>query len=126
MRSGNLFCQHRMAADRQGGGRRLIHRARAGASGRVTVRCSWPNSSPLISGRGAVGADNQNLRQIVSRVIVVRRAAGEAAEDHRFLRRQHAAVQQLKQHALDAERVLVDILHHRGCRRGSPAATACR
>ncbi len=28
MRSGNLFCQHRMAADRQGGGRRLIHRAR--------------------------------------------------------------------------------------------------
>lgn len=29
MRSGNLFCQHRMAADRQGGGRRLIHQARA-------------------------------------------------------------------------------------------------
>ena len=54
----------------------------------------------------------KDLRQIVSRVIVVRRAAGEAAEDHRFLRRQHAAVQQLKQHALDAERVLVDILHH--------------
>ena len=31
MRSGNLFCQHRMAADRQSGGRRLIHQARAGA-----------------------------------------------------------------------------------------------
>ncbi len=31
MRSGNLFCQHRMSADRQGGGRCLIHQARAGA-----------------------------------------------------------------------------------------------
>ncbi len=31
MRPGNLFCQHRVAADRQSGGSCLIHQSRAGA-----------------------------------------------------------------------------------------------
>ncbi len=51
MRSGNLFCQHRMAADRQGGGRRLIHQARAGAQRQGHRALLVANSSPLISGR---------------------------------------------------------------------------
>ncbi|VTN55767.1 Uncharacterised protein [Klebsiella pneumoniae] len=104
MRSGNLFCQHRMAADRQGGGRRLIHQARAGAQrqGHRALLVAKLQSANQRQGE-LLAQIIKNLRQIVSRVIVVRRAAGEAAEDHRFLRRQHAAVQQLKQHALDAE-----------------------
>jgi hypothetical protein len=57
----------------------LVHQRARAPSGRVTVRCSWPNSSPLISGKAA-GADNQ--RPAANRIPRHSRSAraGEAAE----------------------------------------------